>query len=111
MTDRDTANADFVGRKLAELDARQGQLEKRFREVTGALEAMANDIKGHIDRTRERRFVEVAAARLYPAVYQGMPRVVSAANMAEITIVKAVALWQAIDEHFDAMAKAEEIEP
>ena len=108
MTDTDIANADFVGRKLAELDTRQERLEKRFNEVTGALEAMANDLKRHIDRTREWRFVETAAARLYPAVYQRMSGEVSVAGMAESAVGKAVALWQAIDEHFDARAEAKE---
>jgi hypothetical protein len=102
MTDQYTIDAGFIGRKLAELDARQAQLEKHFDEVTGALAAMANDIKSHIDRTRERRFVEMAAARLYPAVYQRMSGEVSAAGMAKSAVGKAVALWQAVDQHFDA---------
>jgi len=105
MTDRDTANADFVGRKLAELDIRQGQLEKRFREVTGALEAMANDIKGHIDRTRERRFVEMAAPRAMPMIrvthrHTGMKlddnQIIAGA------VEMSAALWSEIDQYFDA---------
>ena len=107
MTDQHTTNAEFVGRKLAELDIRQGQLEKRFSQVTGALESMANDIKSHIDRTRERRFVECAASRLLPLVYGHKPGN-DQMTLAKEAVRKAVALWQAIEEHFDARAEAKE---
>lgn len=99
-----TATAVQIIDRLAELDARQAQLEKRFNEVTGALEAMARDIKGHIDRTRERRFVEAAASRLLPQVYghmvanSGFDQMI----MAKEAVRKAAALWQTIDQHFDA---------
>jgi len=90
--------------RLADLDRRQAELEKRWEMVLVNIMAAAEKMKRQLDRsTRERAFVEAAASRLLPQVYGHMVHdsQYDQIHMAKYAVRRAVALWQAVDEHFD----------